>query len=128
MLSIDFIYAHDPVKNRILVRVAKLTLIKGRTFRGLRPLRFGHIYHLSCRTVIIALRSKLNFYQTGHGAIKKVCHSSGDGIGTFLCFLVSRREGSNLLFLVPMLTTLGKVSCSLDMGSKDPSLAGIPTL
>lgn len=37
MLSIDFIYAHDPVKNRILVRVAKLTLIKGRTFRGVFP-------------------------------------------------------------------------------------------
>lgn len=32
MLSIDFIYAHDPVKNRILVRVVKeLTLIKRRT-------------------------------------------------------------------------------------------------
>lgn len=63
--------------------------------------------------------------EKGHGRVRhkkgvSFLPPSGDGIGTFLCVLVSRREGSNLLLVFgphAMLTTLGKVSCSLDMGS-----------
>ncbi|KAK8697417.1 hypothetical protein V6N13_113568 [Hibiscus sabdariffa] len=42
--------------------------------------------------------------------------------------LVSRCPSLEPVNLRSKDATLGKVSCSLDMGSKDPSLAGIPTL